>query len=74
MAFAELAGHAAWGTLAAAGVFAVAGVVKGVVGLGLPTVAMALLALWMAPAQAAALLIVPSLLTNLWQMRPWRGA
>lgn len=73
MAFADLAGTAAWGTLAAAGVFAVAGMVKGVVGLGLPTVAMALLALWMAPAQAAALLVVPSLLTNVWQMRPWQG-
>ncbi|MCW5655809.1 MAG: sulfite exporter TauE/SafE family protein [Hydrogenophaga sp.] len=52
-------------------VFVLAGVVKGVVGLGLPTVAMALLALTMTPAQAAALLIVPSLVTNLWQLRPW---
>ena len=31
---------------------------------------MALLALIMAPAQAAALLVVPSLVTNLWQARP----
>lgn len=53
-----------------AGVFLLAGVVKGVVGLGLPTVAMALLALLMSPAQAAALLIVPSLATNVWQMCP----
>ncbi len=53
------------------GVFLLAGIVKGVVGLGLPTVAMALLALTMSPAEAAALLIVPSLLTNIWQMRPW---
>lgn len=52
-------------------VFVLAGVVKGVVGLGLPTISMALLALVMAPAQAAALLIVPSLITNLWQARPW---
>ena len=52
-------------------VFVLAGVVKGVVGLGLPTIAMAMLALLMAPAQAAALLIVPSLITNLWQARPW---
>ncbi|MCH3698253.1 hypothetical protein LZB62_08530, partial [Campylobacter lari] len=43
----------------------------GVVGLGLPTISMAMLALVMAPAQAAALLIVPSLITNLWQARPW---
>ncbi|WP_417220793.1 sulfite exporter TauE/SafE family protein [Achromobacter spanius] len=52
-------------------VFILAGVVKGVVGLGLPTISMAMLALVMAPAQAAALLIVPSLVTNLWQARPW---
>ncbi|MDQ2819040.1 MAG: sulfite exporter TauE/SafE family protein [Pseudomonadota bacterium] len=52
-------------------VFFLAGLVKGVVGLGLPTLSMALLALWMAPAQAAALLIVPSLVTNLWQLKPW---
>ncbi|MBN9410553.1 MAG: sulfite exporter TauE/SafE family protein [Burkholderiales bacterium] len=51
--------------------FALAGVVKGVVGLGLPTVAMAVLALAMTPADAAALLVVPSLVTNFWQMRPW---
>jgi uncharacterized protein len=31
---------------------------------------MALLALWMPPAQAAALLIVPSLVTNIWQTGP----
>ena len=52
-------------------VFVLAGLVKGVVGLGLPTVAMALLALFMPPAEAAALLVVPSLATNFWQMRPW---
>ena len=44
-----------------------AGFVKGVIGLGLPTVAMGLLAIVMTPAQAAALLVVPSLLTNVWQ-------
>lgn len=54
-------------------VFVAAGMVKGVVGLGLPTLAMALLALRMTPAQAAALLILPSLLTNVWQTRPWPG-
>jgi uncharacterized membrane protein YfcA len=54
-----------------AAVFFLAGLVKGVVGLGLPTLSMALLALWMPPAQAAALLIVPSLVTNLWQLKPW---
>lgn len=52
-------------------VFVLAGVVKGVVGLGLPTISMALLALAMPPAQAAALLIVPSFVTNVWQARPF---
>ncbi|WP_168389217.1 sulfite exporter TauE/SafE family protein [Xylophilus sp. Leaf220] len=61
-------GVGAW--LAAGAVFLLAGGIKGLVGLGLPTVAMALLALWMAPAQAAALLVVPSLVTNAWQLRP----
>jgi uncharacterized protein len=48
-------------------IFVLAGFVKGVIGLGLPTVAMGLLALVMTPAQAAALLVVPSFLTNVWQ-------
>jgi len=49
-------------------VFFLAGLVKGVIGLGLPTISMGLLALVMPPAEAAALLIVPSLVTNVWQM------
>ncbi|WDY58750.1 sulfite exporter TauE/SafE family protein [Pseudomonas sp. PSKL.D1] len=48
--------------------FLLAGAVKGVIGLGLPTIAMGLLGLAMPPAQAAALLIVPSTLTNVWQL------
>jgi uncharacterized membrane protein YfcA len=48
--------------------FLLAGFVKGVIGLGLPTVSMGLLALVMTPVQAAALLVVPSLVTNVWQM------
>lgn len=48
--------------------FLLAGFVKGVIGLGLPTVAMGLLSTVMAPAQAASLLIVPSLVTNVWQL------
>ncbi|MCW5730647.1 MAG: sulfite exporter TauE/SafE family protein [Alphaproteobacteria bacterium] len=54
--------------LATAGVFLLAGLVKGVIGLGLPTVAIALLSLFMRPAEAAALLLVPSFVTNLAQM------
>ncbi len=66
------AGSWAWAWLAgAAAVFLLAGGIKGIVGLGLPTVSMALLALLVAPAEAAALLIVPSLVTNVWQLRPW---
>lgn len=48
--------------------FALAGFVKGVVGLGLPTVAMGLLGLVMTPAQGAAILVIPTIVTNLWQL------
>ena len=51
------------------GVFVLAGGVKGVTGMGLPTVAMSLLGLWMTPVQAVAVLVVPSLATNLAQCR-----
>ena len=50
-----------------AAVFVVAGTVKGVTGLGLPTVAIAGLSMVLPLAQAAALLVLPSLLTNVWQ-------
>ncbi len=49
-------------------VFVLAGLVKGVVGLGLPTVAMGLLGLVMLPAEAAAILLLPSFVTNIWQL------
>ena len=48
--------------------FLLAGTVKGMIGLGLPTVAMGMLGLAIAPAQAAALLIIPSIVTNTWQL------
>ena len=54
--------------LIAAIAFLIAGLVKGVIGLGLPTVAIGLLGLVMPPADAAALLVVPSLVTNVWQL------
>src|ERR1700731_801588 len=57
-----------WILLFIAGVFVVAGFVKGVVGLGLPAIAMGLLALVMPPADAASVLILPTLATNIWQM------
>ncbi|MDB5777045.1 MAG: sulfite exporter TauE/SafE family protein [Herbaspirillum sp.] len=48
--------------------FLLAGWVKGVIGLGLPTIAVGLLGLIMTPTEAAALLIVPSFVTNAWQL------
>ena len=56
-----------------AATFLLAGLVKGTIGLGLPTVAVGLLGLVMPPAQAAALLIVPSMVTNLWQLAAGPG-
>ncbi|MES2042078.1 MAG: sulfite exporter TauE/SafE family protein [Pseudomonadota bacterium] len=54
--------------LAVGFIFLLAGMVKGVIGLGLPTVAIALLSLSMTTMQAAALLFLPSLFTNIWQL------
>lgn len=48
--------------------FLAAGLVKGVTGMGLPTVAMGLLGTAMPPSAAAALLVIPSFVTNVWQM------
>lgn len=47
--------------------FLLAGAVKGVIGLGLPTVSLALLTATLGLPQAMALLLVPSFVTNLWQ-------
>jgi len=47
--------------------FLIAGAVKGVIGLGLPTVSLGLLTAALDLPTAMALLIVPSLTTNLWQ-------
>src|ERR1700712_5600799 len=47
--------------------FLLSGFVKGVLGLGLPTVSMGLLAVSMPPAQALAIVIVPAIVTNIWQ-------
>ena len=49
-------------------VFAIAGMIKGTLGLGLPAVAMGLLTLVISPFQAATLLIIPSMVTNIWQL------
>jgi uncharacterized membrane protein YfcA len=50
-----------------AATFLLAGLVKGVIGLGLPTVSLGLLVATFDLTTAMALLIMPSLLTNLWQ-------
>ncbi|WP_193173688.1 sulfite exporter TauE/SafE family protein [Nisaea nitritireducens] len=52
---------------AAAATFFLAGTVKGVIGLGLPTITLGLMTLLLDLPSAMALLIVPSLATNLWQ-------
>ncbi len=49
-------------------VFLLAGFVKGMVGLGLPIVGVGLLSLVTTPQQASALLVVPSMVTNVWQL------
>jgi len=50
-----------------AAAFLLAGFVKGVIGLGLPTVSMGLLAVAMPPSHALAIVIVPAIITNIWQ-------
>jgi uncharacterized membrane protein YfcA len=50
-----------------AAVFTLAGFVKGVIGLGLPTVSIGLLAVTMTPVQALTIVIVPAIVTNIWQ-------
>jgi len=50
-----------------AAVFLLAGFVKGTIGMGLPTVAIGLLATRMTPAHALAIVIVPAIVTNIWQ-------
>ena len=47
--------------------FLFAGWVKGVVGLGLPTIALALLAATVGLREAIALMLIPALVTNVWQ-------
>jgi uncharacterized protein len=49
-------------------VFLLAGAVKGMTGMGLPTVAMGAVGAVMPPVVAASLLVVPSFVTNVWQL------
>ena len=48
--------------------FLFAGFIKGAIGVGLPTVVVGLLSIVMPPAQAAMLMVLPALATNIWQM------
>jgi uncharacterized membrane protein YfcA len=50
-----------------AAAFLLAGFIKGVIGMGLPTVSMGLLAVTMQPSHALAIVIVPAIITNIWQ-------
>ncbi len=52
-------------------VMVLSGFVKGVIGLGFAAVGVGLLGLVMPPAQAAAILVVPATVTNIWQL--WAG-
>lgn len=54
--------------------FFAGGVIKGATGMGLPTFAMGVLGAVLSPATAAALLIVPALVTNVWQLLAGRSA
>jgi uncharacterized protein len=56
-----------WTIVLIAAALVLAGTVKGAVGIGLPPIAMGLLVVVMPPVEAAALLVVPSFLTNVWQ-------
>ena len=62
-----MAGYEIWALAAVAAVFLAGGVVKGGIGLGLPTVSIGLMAIWMPVEQAAGILILPVILTNIWQ-------
>ena len=53
--------------IAILGTFLVAGLVKGVIGLGLPSISLAVLTVVTNLPSSMALLLVPSLVTNIWQ-------
>ena len=51
----------------ACAVLLLGGVVKGIMGLGLPTITVGVMGLVMPPMQAAALAVIPTFITNIWQ-------
>ena len=56
-----------WEVFVIAAIYFVAGIVKGGIGLGLPTVSIGLMAVWLPVEQAAGILIIPVIITNIWQ-------
>ncbi|MEM8812198.1 MAG: sulfite exporter TauE/SafE family protein [Pseudomonadota bacterium] len=61
-------------TLLIAAAFVMAGIVKGTVGIGLPTIAVGLTSQFLPPHLAIALVVFPILFSNIWQIvRTWRG-
>ena len=53
--------------LLAAGAFLLAGFVKGVIGMGMPTVSLAVLSIAMGLPAAVQIMVVPTVVTNVWQ-------
>ena len=53
--------------LVIAGAFIVAGIAKGAIGMGLPPIALALMSFAVPLEDALALMVVPSMATNVWQ-------
>jgi uncharacterized protein len=53
--------------LVIAGAFIVAGIAKGAIGMGLPPIALALMTFAVRPEDALALMVIPSMATNIWQ-------
>src|SRR5262245_27504681 len=60
-------GEFTWIVAFAGFAFVLGGFVKGVIGMGLPTIAIGLMSLVVSPAEAVALMLVPTFLTNIWQ-------
>lgn len=54
--------------------FFFAGIVKGILGIGMPVITMGVLGAILSPAEAASLLLVPAFATNVWQFLSHRGA
>src|SRR5205085_4681666 len=53
--------------LVIAGAFIVAGIAKGAIGMGLPPIAIALMSFAVPLEAALAMMVVPSMATNIWQ-------